>query len=196
MRTSAKLLPPQPFSLRFRLLGLIPLFFFIVRLVDYVWWGTPSHIWWSCHVANLTLALGMFVGNLRLMRLAILWLILGLPPWVLDMVVTKIVWPSSLLTHLGGALFALFVLAKVRMVRGGWWLALLWFVILQLLSRWLTDPKYNVNAAFHGYGQTKDWFSSYWRYWLANTALAGALLCALEWACARIFPPPKSNRDQ
>lgn len=195
MRTFPLIKCAWPLPLWFRLTGLIPLFFFIVRLVDYVKWGTPSHIWWSCHVANLTLAVGMLCGNLLLMRLASLWLILGVPPWALDMMLTRIVWPSSLLTHLGGAVVALFVLFKVRMVRGVWWVALLWFVVLQLLSRWLTDPKYNVNAAFHGYGPTKEWFRNYWQYWLANTALAGALLWALEWLFIWLFPASKQERD-
>lgn len=196
MRTSSSIIATVTLPGWFRLSGLVPLGFFVIRLVDYLKWGTPSHIWWSCHVANLTLAVGMLFGHLLLIRLAALWLILGLPPWALDMALTKIVWPSSLLTHLGGAVLAMLVLVKVRMARGIWWLALLWFMALQLLSYWLTDPKYNVNAAFHGYGPTQHWFNSYWQYWLANTALAGALLWGLEWGLAWLFPATKQDRDR
>lgn len=138
MRTFSGITPARrvwPLPLWFRLGGLIPLGFFVVRLIDYVKWGTPSHIWWSCHIANLTLAVGMFLGNLLLLRLAALWLVLGLPPWALDMALTRIVWPSSLLTHLGGAVLAVLVLSKIRIGRGVWWIALLWFLGLQLLSR-------------------------------------------------------------
>lgn len=196
MRTSSGLGAATALPRWFRLSGLIPLGFFVIRLVDYINWGTPSQIWWSCHVANLMLAVGMLLSNLLLIRLATLWLLLGLPPWGLDMALTKIVWPSSLLTHLGGAVLAVLVLAKVRMARGVWWLALLWFVALQLLSYWLTDPKYNVNAAFHGYGPTQYWFGSVWQYWLVNTGLAGALLWELECGLAWLFPVCNQNRDQ
>ena len=163
-------------SLRLRLAGLVPLSFFIIRMVDYLRWHTPAHIWWSCHMANLTLGAGLLLSNRLLTRLAVLWLILGLPPWALDMWATGIVWPSSLLTHLGGALFALWVIAQVRMARSVWGWALLWFLALQLWSRFVTPPETNVNAAFHGYGATQHWFSSYWQYWLANTAGAALLL--------------------
>ncbi|MBI1760880.1 MAG: hypothetical protein HYR56_05515 [Acidobacteria bacterium] len=188
MRTAASTKDALPFPRWFRLTGLVPLVFFLVRLVDYVKWDTPSHLWWSCHVANLTLAIGMLAGNSLLMRLASLWLILGLPPWVLDMWATRLVWPVSLLTHLGGALFALWVIAKVRMARGVWWWALLWFLALQGVSRFVTPPATNVNAAFHGYGASQYWFNGYWQYWLANTAGAALLLWLLEWGLARLFP--------
>jgi hypothetical protein len=104
---------------RFKLLGLIPLAFFLARLVDYWRWDTLAHIWWNCHVANLTLAIGIFLGNLLLMRLAVLWLILGLPPWLIDMLSSGIVWPVSVLTHLGGAVLGLLVAYRVRRVVGG-----------------------------------------------------------------------------
>ena len=188
MRTPSSITQAANLPRWFRLCGLIPLGFFVVRLVDYLNWGTPAHIWWSCHIANLTLAVGMLLGNLLLVRLAVLWLILGLPPWALDMWVTRIVWPISLLTHLGGALFAVWVAWRVRMARGVWGWALLWFLALQLLSRFITPLATNVNGAYHGYGPTKDWFGSYWQYWLANAALAAALLWLLEWGLAKLFP--------
>jgi ABC-type multidrug transport system permease subunit len=172
----------------FKLAGLIPLAFFLIRMIDYVRWGTPAHIWWNCHIANLTLAIGMLLGNLLLIRVAVIWLLLGVPPWAIDMWMTKIIWPIAVLTHLGGALFGLAVLYKVRMARGVWWVALVWFLVLQQLSRFFTPLKFNVNVAHHAYGPLEHWFGSYWQYWLANTAGAALLLWLLEWSLAKVFP--------
>ena len=171
-----------------RFAGLLPLVFFAVRMVDYLNWHTPAHIWWSCHIANLTLGIGLLLNRPLLIRIAVLWLILGLPPWALDMLVTRIVWPVSLLTHLGGALFGLLVLWKVRMTRGVWPAALLWFVVLQGLTRLFTSPEPNVNMAFAIYEVAKSWFSRFWLYWVATTIAAAGLLWLLETALVWLFP--------
>lgn len=56
-------------TLRFRLAGLLPLAFFVARVVEYVRVETPQHILWSCHVSNLILAIGMFLGIPFLIRI-------------------------------------------------------------------------------------------------------------------------------
>ena len=173
---------------RFRLAGLIPLAFFMLRVADYVKWDKPANIWWNCHVANLTLGMGMLLGNRLLIRVAAIWLLLGVPPWFIDMVFTGIIWPLAVLTHVGGAAVGLVALKWVRMERGVWWVALLWFVVLQQLSRYFTPLEFNVNVAHHGYGPLQHWFGNYWQYWLANTAGAALLLWLLEWSLAKLFP--------
>ncbi len=173
---------------RFKLAGLIPLTFFIIRVVEYVKWEKPANIWWNCHVANLTLGVGMLLGNLLLIRLAVIWLLLGVPPWAIDMWMTRIIWKTAVLTHLGGAICGLVVLRKVRMARRVWWVALIWFLVLQQLSRFFTPLEFNVNVAHHAYGPMQNWFESYWQYWLANTTGAALLLWLLEWSLAKLFP--------
>jgi hypothetical protein len=59
----------------------------------------PVHILWSCHIANLTLAIGLFLANLLMIRLASYLLILGVLPWLLDMVAIQRITPVSLLCH-------------------------------------------------------------------------------------------------
>ena len=60
----------------------------------------------------------MLSGNLLLIRLAAIWLLLGVPPWFIDMVFTGIIWPIAILTHVGGAAMGLVALRQVRMARG------------------------------------------------------------------------------
>ena len=98
----ANLIPPWQ-TLRFRLLGFLPLCFYIARAIEYmVIAKTPEQMLWSCHVSNLMLALGMFMGNPFLIRVAVFWQILGLPPWIMDAVMSGLIKMVSIFSHLGG----------------------------------------------------------------------------------------------
>jgi hypothetical protein len=192
MTSSEAALIPAQNTLRFRLLGLLPLLFFLARVFEYVYKAkTPEQILWSCHISNLMLALGIFLNLPWLIRIAAFWQILGLPPWIIDMVASKLVTPVSVFSHLGGCIVAILALWVVRAKRGSWLPSLAYFVILQQITRFLTvpGPYTNVNVAHFAYGGMKDLFGSYWTYWLANTAVAAVVLWAMDWALAKLFPP-------
>jgi len=196
MSTSeAALIPnqrPNEKTLRFRLLGILPLLFFLARVFEYVYRAkTPEQILWSCHISNLMLAVGILLCNPWLIRIAAFWQILGLPPWIIDMVVSKLVTPVSIFSHLGGVTVALIALWVVGAKRGSWLPSLLYFLILQQITRLLTvpGPYTNVNVAHFAYGGMKDWFGSYWTYWLANTAAVLVTLWMIDWVLAKLFPP-------
>jgi len=192
MNTVESTLPSDWRTLRFRLLGILPLLFFLARFFEYVYKAkTPEQILWSCHISNLMLAMGLFLNAPWLIRIAAFWQILGLPPWFIDMVSTKLVTPVSVFSHLGGCVVALMALRAVGAKRGSWFPSLLYFIVLQQITRLLTEPGpyTNVNVAHFAYGGMKDWFAHYWTYWLANTAAVTITLWYMDWALARLFPP-------
>lgn len=173
----------------FRWLGVLPLLFFLARVVEYVYRAkTPEQILWSCHISNLMMALGIFFRIPWLIRISAFWQILGLPPWVIDMFNSGIT-PISVITHLGGCSVAMVALWVVRSQSGSWLPSLVYFLILQQITKLLTEPGpyTNVNVAHFAYGGMKDWFSSYWTYWLANTAVTAAVLLILDLLLAKIF---------
>lgn len=177
-------LPPSPWpnSQRYGL-GLLALLFFLARVIEYVWVArTPEQILWCCHLSNLGLALGIALWRPSWIRLTSLWLIIGLPPWLIDMVMTGLVTPVSVFSHLGGGLVALFALRRVGLPAGTWRPALLYFLLLQQLTRLLTEPGpyTNVNVAHFAYGPWKDLFQPYWVYLVANTLLVALSLWLLE----------------
>jgi hypothetical protein len=177
--------------MRFRLLGILPLLFFLARVIEYVLVAkTPEHILWSCHISNLMMAIGIFFARPLLIRISVFWQILGVPPWALDMWVSGLVTPVSVFTHLGGVIFAIVAIRQVGAKRGSWIPSLIYFLVLQQITRWLTEPGIytNVNVAHFGYGPTKDWFASYWTYWLANTAVTAATLWIIELVLLKLFP--------
>ncbi len=182
---------------RFRLLGLLPLAFFIARVIEYVNVGTPEHILWSCHVSNLLLALGMFLGVPALIRITAFWLILGVPPWFYDMVATGLITPVSIFSHLGGAVIGILALRRVRPKCGSWIISLIFFLVLQQITRYLTpaDIYMNVNVAHFAYGPFKELISDYWTYWAVNSFLTGLALWIMEWTLIFIFPDNKDLRD-
>ena len=183
----------------FRLLGILPLAFFTIRAIEYVWFaGTPEQILWCCHVSNLLLGLGMLLNNPRSVRIASLWLLVGLPPWAIDMFITGLVTPVSILSHLGGSLVALYALQQARPTGRDWPAALLFFVALQQLTRLLTvpGPLTNVNVAHFAYGPLREALPDYTVYILLNTALAGLILLALDRMLCLIFPSVKPAKCQ
>ena len=179
----------------FRLLGILPLLFFLARVIEYaVVSKTPEQILWSCHISNLLLAAGMFVANPFLIRVAVFWQILGLPPWALDMVMSGLITPVSIFSHLGGFVLAIVAIRQVGAKPGSWFHSLIYFLVLQQISRLLTEPTpyTNVNVAHFAYGPWKNLFASYWKYWVVNTALTMLALAVIEWVLLRLFPRPKS----
>jgi len=191
MDTKEAILIPPWQTLRFRLLGFLPLCFFLARAIQYMIIAkTPEQMLWSCHISNLMLAAGLFLGNPFLIRVAVFWLILGVPPWIADMVWSKIITVVSFFSHLGGLIVAIVAIRQVGAKRGSWIPSLVYFVILQQITRLATDagPYTNVNVAHFAYGPMKDWFASYWTYWVANTSAVALLLIIIEFALLRLFP--------
>jgi hypothetical protein len=191
MNTNEAILIPPWQTLRFRLLGFLPLSFFIARAIEYMIVAkTPEQMLWSCHVSNLMLALGMFMGNPFLIRVAVFWLILGVPPWFIDMVWSQQITAVRIFSHLGGFILAIVAVRQVGAKRGIWIPSLIYFVILQQITRLVTEPGpyTNVNVAHFAYGPMKDWFASYWTYWTANTAAVALTLIIIEFVLVRLFP--------
>ncbi len=190
----AILIPPWRI-LRFRLLGFLPLCFYIARAIEYIIVArTPEQMLWSCHVSNLMLAAGLFMGNPFLIRVASFWQILGVPPWILATTMEhawlKPVTLISIFSHVGGCVVAIIAIRRVGAKRGSWIPSLVYFVILQQVTRLLTvpGPYTNVNVAHFAYGPMKDWFASYWTYWLANTSAVALTLIVIEFILLRLFP--------
>jgi hypothetical protein len=172
----------------FRSLGWLPLILFVARFVAYQQLGQPSQMLWMCHLANLTLAIGLFLANPLIIRVSVLLLIFGIPPWIVDMFTIKIVTPVSIASHLGGTVVGLLAIAKVRAQSWSWLAALLSFILVQVISRFVTPPEFNINTAHRVYDIWKDTVSSYWIYWVISTAVIGVTLWAIEWALLRLFP--------
>src|SRR5712691_5840265 len=93
---------PRQLTLRFRLLGLLPLIFFLAQTVHYWRVGGMGNLLWMCNVGNLLLAIGILFERRELIRAAAIWTIPGLGIWIRYVVFEYEYVFSSFLAHVGG----------------------------------------------------------------------------------------------
>jgi hypothetical protein len=187
---------PQPLTLRFRLLGLLPLIFFLSQTAHYWRVGGMGYLLYMCNVGNLLLALGLFFGRTELIRAAAIWTIPGLGIWIRYVVMEYDYVFSSFLAHVGGIAIGLIALRRVRMDRTAWLYAFAWYLLVQLAARLFTAPELNVNVAFRiqpGWEQT---FNSYWKFWIVLTVVVAACLWGIGEILSRVWPPTPSLQDR
>jgi hypothetical protein len=161
---------------RLRLLGLLPLMFFLAQGVHYWRINQLGHMLWMCNIGNLLLALGLLLEKPLVIRLSAIWTIPGLIIWFLYVVLAWGVFLTSTLAHVGGLTVALIALSKVRMDRTAWRWAFGWYLVVQLLSRFVTPRDLNVNLAHTIQPGWERTFESYWLFWLTLTLLTAIVL--------------------
>jgi hypothetical protein len=190
-----------------RLLGILPLGFFIAQAIHYWQINELGHTLWMCNIGNLLLAVGLFFGEAMLIRVAVIWMLPGVVVWVLYVVPTwRMLFTGSLnlaqvfgvlsstLAHLGGISVGLVVLRKIRMDRWAWLHAYLWYFVIQLLSRLLTPPALNVNLSHRIQDGWEQTFSAYWKFWVLLTFLVGVGLWFLGRLLQMLWPAGLESR--
>ncbi|HKV34887.1 MAG TPA: hypothetical protein VJP89_11210 [Pyrinomonadaceae bacterium] len=184
-------LPPRT---QMRLLGLLPLLFFLAQAIHYWRIDQLGHIFWMCNIGNLVLALGLFLEKPLLVRVAAIWTIPGLFIWFVYVVLAWGVFLTSTLAHIGGLAVAAIALKTYRMDRNSWLYAFGWALLMQFISRLFTARDLNVNLAHFvqpGWDRT---FTSYWSFWLVLTiaTLAALWLSGLLWRT--LWPAAEARR--
>lgn len=178
---------------RFRLMGLVPLTFFLAQTIHYWRVGGMGNLLWMCNVGNLLLAIGILLSQRELIRAAAIWTIPGLVVWVRYVLFEYDFVVSSALAHVGGIIVALIVLRQVRMDRIAWAYAFVWYLFMQVPSRLVTDPRLNVNVAHRIQTGWDNAFSSYWRFWIVLTVLVGFCLWGVGLVLSWIWPARESE---
>ena len=189
------------FKMQRRLLGILPLACFSAQAIHYWHINELGHMLWMCNIGNLLLAIGLFLEEAILIRVAVIWMVPGLVVWFLYVVPT---WGmlltgklslgqlfgvlSSTLAHVGGISVGLVVLRKVGMDGRAWFYAFIWYFVMQLLSRVLTPVALNVNLSHRIQEGWEQRFSSYWRFWLLLTLLVGLCLWILGFSLKMLWP--------
>ena len=177
-----------------RLLGLLPLFFFLAQLDHYWRINELGNMLWMCNIGNLVLAVGLFLEKPLLVRVAAIWTIPGLLIWFLYVVLTWGVFFTSTLAHVGGLAVAAIALRTYRMDRNAWLYAFGWALLMQFICRWFTARELNVNLAHFVQPGWEQTFTSYWSFWLVLTiaTLAALWLSGLLWRT--VWPALETSR--
>ncbi|HKR15638.1 MAG TPA: hypothetical protein VJT15_26455 [Pyrinomonadaceae bacterium] len=176
---------------RLRLIGVLPLIFFLAQAVHYWRINELGHMLWMCNIGNLILALGLFFEKPVVIRLSAIWMAPGLVVWFIYVVLAWGVFLTSTLAHVGGLVVAMFALRWYRMDRTAWRYAFGWYLAIQLISRFITPAAFNVNVAHAVAPGWERTFQSYWSFWLVLTAATAAglwLTGMLLWSIWRPRP--------
>jgi hypothetical protein len=184
-----------------RLLGLLPLIFFLAQATHYWDINELGNMFWMCNIGNLVLAIGMFLERPLLVRISVMWMVPGLIVWCIYVVPTwgmfltgQFTWRqlfavmASSGAHVGGLTIGLVALRRIGMDKHVWLYAFGWYFVMQLLTRLLTPPSMNVNLAHRVQDGFEQSFSSYWKFWLLLTALVGMGCWLLAFAFQRVWP--------
>ena len=183
--------PQNKDELRFRLLGFLPLIFFLAQAIHYWRINELGNMLWVCNIGNLVLALGLFLQLPRLIRVAVLWTVPGLLVWFVYVVLPWGLFLSSILAHVGGFTVGIIALRRVRMDRVSWVFALAWYFLVQVLSRLFTSAALNVNVA-HTVDSSWQQTFNYWSFWGLLALIAIVLLGGLNWIFYKLWPETQS----
>jgi hypothetical protein len=181
-------------SIHFRLLGILPLAFFLIQGVHYWRINELGNMFWMCNTGNLLLAFGLFFLNPTLIRMSVIWMIPGFVVWFVYVVWAWGAFFSSTLAHVGGLAVGIVALRIVGMDSRGWFYAFLWYLVMQLLSRLFTSANLNVNLAHSVDPGWQRTFNSYWKFWLVLTLTIAGGLWLLGLVLRRLFPVKKTHR--
>lgn len=178
---------------RFRLLGLLPLLFFLAQAIHYWRYGGLGHLLWMCNLGNIMLGIGLLIGRRELIRAAALWTIPGLAVWIRYVLLASGLYFSTTLAHIGGITVGMIALRRVRMDGRAWIYAFAWYLLTQLAARLLAPPALNVNLAHRVQDGWENIFNSYWKFWIVLTLAVALILWGLGKVLSLIWPVPESK---
>ena len=169
-----------------RTAGVLAVAFFLVHAAALIRAGEYYHMIWSCHLGCLMVGIGLLVGSRWLHAIGFLWLFMGVPLWLLNILTTHAFMLTSTLSHIGGILLAVYGFKFVSLPRFAWAGAIAGLVILGLVTRLLTPPAANVNLAFAVWTGWEDAFPSYFWYVVMLLSVAAAIFLLLELMLRRL----------
>jgi len=178
----------------YRTLGILPLIFFLAQAVHYWRSNELAHLLWMCNIGSIVLALGLLFEKPALVRLSAIWAIPGLVIWFIYVVLPWGVFLTSALDHIGGLVVSLIALKRYRMDRTAWRYAFGWYLIVQLISRFVTPPRFNVNLAHTVASGFERTFQSYWSFWLVLTAATAVALWLTGMILWSIYRPREAEQ--
>lgn len=181
-----------------RLLGLIPLVCFTAQFLYYlsVTFSWLANLVYPCNIGTLIMAIGLFTGCKTLVRMTTLWLVVGIWFWVWYVASgTLPLFGTSTLVHIGGLSTGMYTLYKIRASRWTWLHTVLWYLLLQLISRLFLPAALNINVAHSIWKPWDRVFGSYWQFWAFTTGLAALILWAAGKIVYKLVPPSKEADD-
>lgn len=187
---------PQTASDRkmFNALAMLLLLVFVINTLDNYRIGQLQDMLWICHVSMLLLAVGMYARRQQFIQIAALWIFPGFIFWFVDALFSGYTLASAA-SHIIAFISAYYAMRRVGTVLGLWRYALLFWLLLQLLARWLTPASANVNIAYTVRPEATWAFDAYWQYWMFTCVAAMFGLWCLEKILHRGFQQQQKSNE-
>ena len=162
-------------------LGILALALTAPHYVAHIARGHPEDLLWACNVAAVLVGVGLILGAPALAGVGVLWLCVGLPLWIADMILGGDFLMTSILVHAGVLVVGLFGLRRVGVRPGSWWRAVLALTVLRMVCRRVLAPDAeNINCALGVWNDHRRYFHSHDIYLGAVTVVLGAAFVAIE----------------
>ncbi len=160
--------------------GALALLFFAIHAAALILNGEPYHLLWACHSGCLLLGVGLLASQPWLASVGLLWVLLGLPMWVIGLFTDRSYLLTSSLTHLGGPLVGIIGIRSLPLPRRSWLAASVALLLLWIVTRVATPPAANVNLAFRVWKGWESVFPSHVAYLLFLFVAATGLFFVVE----------------
>lgn len=178
-------------------LGAVALALVVQKVLHDLPLGLGPNNLWLCHLGNAAMGLGLLAARPVLARIGALWLLPGVPVWLLDALAQGSTTVPSVLSHVGGLVVAAWVVRRspFRAADALW----AWggFLLAQLACRWWTPPSLNVNLAHAIHPGSERYFPNYGIYAVTIDAATLAVLyatCALLRTWQRVWQRRQPDR--
>ncbi len=185
-------------TMRFRLLGVLPLVFFLIQTIHYWRYGGMGNLLWICNAGNVLLGIGLLLRQREAIRAAAIWTIPGFVIWVKYVLLASGgFYFSTTQAHVGGIIVGMIALRRIGMDRWAWAYAFVWYLLTQFAARLFTAVELNVNVAHAVQSGWEGTFTSYWKFWIVLTVVVAIGLwvigkvLALIWL-AQSVPEPRA----
>ncbi len=167
-------------------LGVLALTIYVLHAANHLRLGTAHDLLWMCNLATAVLAIGCLARNATLVGMPMLWLSIGTPLWLMDLLHGGEVLATGILTHVGGLAISVMAVIKLGMPRGTWYRATVVLGVVMALSRIATPREANVNLVFSVRTGWDAYFGSHLVYLAMLLAIGAAGAFAVERVVVRI----------
>src|ERR1039457_1798426 len=104
--------------------GILALLFYLLYVIHYVPTARAYNIVWPCHIGCLLVGVGLLLRKAVLNSIGLIWVTLGIPLWILNLISGSQSLVYSFLTHWGGFLLGLLGVYLLGIRKGSWWKAI------------------------------------------------------------------------
>jgi hypothetical protein len=170
-------------------LGLVLLAVWAWHSAEHVLEGHAGEVLWCCIMGELLLAAGLLAASPRVAATGTLWLAYGLPLFFISVAAGEPKTVASWFTHLLGPASAIAAVRALGVPRGTWWRAAFSLLGLHVVSRFVTQPEFDVNMSQRVYPGWEDVFPNFLEYEVFLFFAACALFLLLELALRRFVAP-------